>query len=285
VPQSERADYLGRALAITSVMLLVGGADGFADHFEGALDGVGLAASWSTVKPYLGDIAAKVSVSASSATFAILQTLAQRFPQDSTFVTGFTADRVDSMVDVLQEKGFSNNVIQSDIGQVAQVASSSSDEAGAGDEADILSLQQGGGIQASVEPDRTLVRYDDGSGDTVTLNGEFLQQVLPGFDPRGPEFVAIHYQEAGVTVYHYYPVKNIPVGALLTMRETRVGTPLCPAMSPSLAKQSLFLSPFSLRRNLCRASPQLLIPILRGRVGLQIFLRLRDFNSQEPRLP
>ena len=170
-------------------MLIVGGKDGFADEFQGALDGVGLGDSWPAVKPYLGDIASRVSDSASSATFSVLQTLAQRFPQDSTFVTGFTADRLDSMVDVLQKKGVSNDVIQGDIGQVAEgAAGTSSDETGAGDEADILSLQQGGGIQAPVESDRTLVRYDDGSGDTVTLSGDFLQQALPSFDPRGPEF-------------------------------------------------------------------------------------------------
>ena len=47
VPQVERAQYLGRALAITSVMLIVGGKDGFADEFQGALDGVG----WATRGP------------------------------------------------------------------------------------------------------------------------------------------------------------------------------------------------------------------------------------------
>jgi hypothetical protein len=213
VPQDERAQYLGRALAITSVMLLIGGKDGFADQFQGALDGVGLGDSWPAVKPYLGDIASKVSASASSATFTVLQTLAQRFPQDSAFVTGFTADRIDSMVDVLQKSGVSDGVIQSDIGQIAQAAATSPDETGAGDATDILSLQQGRGIEATVESDGSLVRYEDGAADTVYFDGDFLQHVLPGFDPRGPEFVAIHYQEAGLTVYQYYQIKAIPAGA------------------------------------------------------------------------
>jgi len=220
VPQADRADYLGRALAITSVMLLVGGAGGFADHFQVGLEDVGLGDAWSTVKPYLGDIGAKASAGASSATLAVLQTLAERFPQDSTFVTGFTADRVDSMVDVLEKKGISNDVIQSDIGQVAQAAGSSSDETGAGDQADALSLQQGGGIKATVEDDGSLIRYDDGSGEKATFDGLLLQDILPGFDPRGPEFVAIHCEEAGVTIYRYYDAKNIPVGGPYGAAET-----------------------------------------------------------------
>lgn len=219
VPRGERADYLGRALAITSVMLLVGGAEGFADHFEGALDGVGLADSWATVKPYLGDIAAKVSESAATAAFGILQTLAQRFPQDSAFVTGFTADRMDSMVDVLEKKGVSDGQIQSDIGQIAQVAGTSSDDEAAGEAADVDSLQQGGWLQVSVRSENKMVLYEDSSGDTVTIRGTFLQQVIPGFNPRGPDFVQIHYQEAGVTVYHYYPEK-VPAGAAYSPAST-----------------------------------------------------------------
>jgi len=219
VPQAERADYLGRAIAITSVMLLLGGADGFAAHLRIGLDNAGLGDAWSTVKPYLGDIGSKASASASSATLAVLQALAQRFPQDSAFVTGFTADRVDSMVDVLEKKGVSNDVIQGDIGQVAQAAGSSSDETGAGNEADVLSLQQGGGIRVHVEKGGDLARYD-GSGETIPLTGDLLQQVLPGFDPRGPEFVQIHYKEAGLTVYQYYQSKEVPIGGPYSPAET-----------------------------------------------------------------
>jgi hypothetical protein len=210
VPQAERAQYLGKALAITSVMLIVGGKDGFADEFGSAIDGLGLGDSWPAVKPYLGDIAAKVSDSASSATFGILQTLAQRFPQDSAFVTGFTADRMDSMVDVLGKKGVSDGQIQGDIQQIAAAAGSSTDEQATGEAADLDSLQQGGGIQLSLKTGNKLALYQDASGKTATLRGTFLQQVIPGFDPRGPDFVQVHYEEAGVTVYQYYEEKVAP---------------------------------------------------------------------------
>jgi len=79
IPQAQRADYLGRALAITSVMLLVGGKDGFADHFQTAVGTLGLGDAWPVVKGYLGDIGSKVSTGASSAMLGILQSLAGRF--------------------------------------------------------------------------------------------------------------------------------------------------------------------------------------------------------------
>jgi hypothetical protein len=73
-------------------MVILGGKDGFASEFQGGLDGVGMGDSWPAVKPYLGDIASRVSAGASSATFAVLQTLAQRFPQDSAFVLSSRPD-------------------------------------------------------------------------------------------------------------------------------------------------------------------------------------------------
>lgn len=220
VPQAQRADYLGRALAITSVMLLVGGKDAFADRFQTAVGTLGLGDAWPVVKGNLGEVGAKVSAGAASTMLGILQTLAGRFPQDSTFVTGFTAERIDSMVDVLGKNGVPNDVIQNDIGQVAQAAGSASDENAAGDEADILSLQQGHGISAVIQDDRTLARYVGANGKSVSLNGDFLKKAVPGFDPRGPEFIQINYEEAGVTVYHYYPPKNIPVGAPYSTEST-----------------------------------------------------------------
>jgi len=212
VPRDLRAQYLGRALAITSVMLLVGGKDGFSVKFGTALNDLRLAVAWSTVKPYLGDIGTKVSAGASSATFAILQTLAKRFPQNSAFVTGFTADRIDSMVDVLYEKGTPDSTIQSDISRIAQAAGTSSDDKAAGEAADLDSILQGGGMQVYVRSGNKMVLYDDGTGVTATIRGTFLQKILPGFDPRGPGFVQIHYRGAGVTAYHYYPQK-VALGA------------------------------------------------------------------------
>ena len=277
VPQTERADYLGKAIAITSVMLLLGGADGFADHFQIGLDNAGLVDAWSTVKPYLGDIGSKVSASASSATLAILQTLAQRFPQDSVFATGFTADRIDSMVDVLEKKGVSNDVIQSDIGQVAHAAGSSSDETGAGDEADALSLQQGGGIKATVEDDGSLVRYDDGSGGKATLDGLFLQDILPGFDPRGPEFLAITCEEAGVTIYRYYDIKNLPIGGPYGAGETNWYVSLPADIAPPGSTITISLSLLT-TDNFLSSIPAIAYENVDGTLWVADFSEIRSFG-------
>lgn len=226
-PPAQRADYLGKAIAVTSVMLLLGGAGGFEEHFQVGLGDVGLAGSWATVKPYLGDIGVRVSAGAASTVMGILETLAARFPQDSAFVTGFTADRIDSMVAVLEKKGVSNDAIQGDLGQIAQAAGSSSDDEVAGEVADVESLQQGGWMQVYVRSGNKMVLYEDTSGDTAAIRGTFLQEVIPGFNPRGPNFVQIHYREAGVTVYHYYGQK-VAAGAPYTPGDT-TWFPVAPA--------------------------------------------------------
>jgi hypothetical protein len=210
VPRDVRAQYLGRSLAITSVMLLLGGKDGFTDHFKTAIDGVGLSDSWPAVKPYLGDIASKASAGASSATFAVLQRIARRFPQDSMWATGLTADRIDSMVDVLHDERVSDTTIRADIEHVDQAARSTNDEQAAGEAADASSLRHGGGMLVKIKTGNKIVLYDDGNGRTANIRGTFLKQIIPGFDPRGPNFVSIQYQEAGVTVYHYYDQKVAP---------------------------------------------------------------------------
>src|SRR5438128_7644522 len=125
VPREMRAQYLGNALALTTVIILLAGKDGFAPKFQDALNRVGLADAWGTIKPYLSRIGGAVSARASMLTFAVLEKLAQRFPQDSTWATGLTADRIESMVEVLEKKGFSEQSIEQHIQDLAQVAGDS----------------------------------------------------------------------------------------------------------------------------------------------------------------
>src|SRR5438445_12568329 len=125
VPRERRAQYLGNALAVTTLMVVLAGKDGFAPKFQDALNRVGLANAWGTIKPYLSRIGSAVSARASMLTFAILEKVAQRFPQDSTCATGLTADRIDSMVEVLHDKGVTNDEIQNHITHVSQAARNS----------------------------------------------------------------------------------------------------------------------------------------------------------------
>jgi hypothetical protein len=205
VPQAVRADYLGRALAITSVMLLVGGSHGIADRFQAAVGTLGLRDAWPVVKGYLGDIGSKVSAGASSATLGILQTLAGRFPQDSAWATGLTADQVDTIVNVLQDNGVPDGLIQSDIQKVAQAAGSSPAEDGAADVADGLEYQQDGGwLRMVVKSQNTLTAYTDSAGRTQYITVSWLQTNVPGFDPTHPQFIQISYSDQNVAVYNYY---------------------------------------------------------------------------------
>ena len=83
VPQKKRAQYLGQAIAITSVMVVLSGHDQFADRLKIALDRVGLLDAWPAIKPYLAKLGTTVSAKAASLTFSVLQKIAQRFPQNS----------------------------------------------------------------------------------------------------------------------------------------------------------------------------------------------------------
>ncbi|MGA2663617.1 MAG: hypothetical protein ABSF83_01560 [Nitrososphaerales archaeon] len=205
VPSDTRAQYLGQALAITTLMLALGGAkdSGFFSKFQGAIDDEGLGDSWPTVKPYLAEITDEASGAASSATLAILQTLAGRFPQDSGWVDGLTAARVDAMVQVLGDKGLPDDVVESDIQKVAQAASTSPNEDGAAEVADDRSYVDGDWIQVSVRSQGRISLYVDGTGRTESIQASFLQANVPGFDPTKPDFVQITYQ-GGPSVYNYY---------------------------------------------------------------------------------
>ena len=204
VPRERRAQYLGNALAVTTLMVVLAGKDGFAPKFQDALNRVGLANAWGTIKPYLSRIGSAVSVRASMLTFAILEKVAQRFPQDSTWASGLTADRIESMVEVLHDKGVTNDEIQNDITHVAQAASNSPAEDGAASVADAISYQDGGGITVRVKSQNRMVLYADENGRTQTISAEFLQNHVLGFDPEKASILQVHYKEAGVTVYHYY---------------------------------------------------------------------------------
>src|SRR3989441_6156163 len=224
VPRERRAQYLGNALAVTTLMVVLAGKDGFVPKFQDALNRVGLADAWGTIKPYLSRIGSAVSVRASMLTFAILEKVAQRFPQDSTWATGLTADRIESMVEVLHDKGVTNDEIQNDITHVAQAASNSPTEDGAASVADAISYQDGGGIKVRLRSENKMVLYDDGSGRTQSITAKFLGEKVAGFDPEAPGFIIIHYRELDVNVYHYYPGPS-GTGAWIPVVPDNLGKP------------------------------------------------------------
>src|SRR6266571_4986360 len=122
VPQNRRAQYLGQAIAITSVMVVLSGHDQFADRLKIALDRVGLLDAWTAIKPYLAKLATTVSTKAASLTFSLLQKIVQRFPQNSPWYAGLTIDRIEAMSEVLKQEGFTNDQIEQRIAGLVQAS-------------------------------------------------------------------------------------------------------------------------------------------------------------------
>src|SRR5712691_11957 len=180
VPREMRAQYLGNALALTTVMIVLAGKDGFAPKFQDALNRVGLADAWGTIKPYLSRIGSAVSERASMLTFAVLEKLAQRFPQAPSCMAGFTSDRIDSMAEVLHEKGFSNEGIEQKIAGLARAAANADDPEGVASAADAVSYSDGGGIRVKIGSNRQISLYSD-AGKTAEIKVSFLEKEVPGF--------------------------------------------------------------------------------------------------------
>ncbi len=203
VTKERRAQYLGNALAITSLMIVLAGKDGFAPKFQDALSRVGLADAWDSIKPYLAKIGSAVSARASSLTFNILEKLARRFPQGPSWMAGFTTDRIESMVEVLHQKGVPNDVIEEKISGLMQAADSASSPDGVADGADIISYSDGGGLRVKIGTQNRMYLYSDVETMRV-LKASILEKEVQGFHLHQATLLQVKYWEQGVTVYHSY---------------------------------------------------------------------------------
>ena len=201
--EQERAHYLGQALAISGVTLALARAGGFSDRFKVALDKVGLADSWDTIKPYLGKIGSTVSAKAAHLTFTLLQKLAQRFPKDRTWVTGLTSDRTASMAELLSGKGFSKDAIEQRITKLIQAAGSASNEDDIAAAGDATSLRDGGGIVAKVASDRSIYLFTDGSR-TEYIQTKSLKDAVPGFVLGKGSIMELRILKSGAVMYSEY---------------------------------------------------------------------------------
>ncbi len=115
-----------------------------------------------------------------------------------------TADRIDSMVEVLHEKGFSPESIEQKIQGLAQVAKDTGSEDAVADAADVVSYKDGGLLRVKVDKEQRLLLYSDEKGTAKNIPGKYLQEVIPGFKPDEATLLKVHYIEKGVTLYHYY---------------------------------------------------------------------------------
>jgi hypothetical protein len=209
VPSSARAQDLGSALAITSVMALLGGLTGFSDQFELALADSGLGGAWDTMKPSFEDLGT-ISPDAANLAMAVLQRLAIRFPADIGSVAGFTLDRIDDMADVLHNDGISTDEIDQKIGSLIQAAGSASGPDDTAEDSDEISDLTGGEIMVQFD-DQNRMSLSTTAGTAQWITAKFLQDVIPGLVPKEGNDIAVTYilkEDDMVTVYHYYQGGN-----------------------------------------------------------------------------
>src|SRR2546422_843994 len=203
VPQNRRAQYLGQAIAITSVMVVLSGHDQFADRLKIALDSVGLLDAWPATKPYLAKLGTTISTKAASLTFSVLQKIAQRFPQNSRWYTGLTIDRIEAMSEVLKEKGFSDEAIEGEIGKLAKVADGSANPDDVPFAADVSSYNDGGGIRVKLNTENQIYLYSDTHG-TQIIKVSFLEKEVAGFVKERPGPLKVRILEKDATLYLRY---------------------------------------------------------------------------------
>jgi len=203
LPSPLRAQYLGQAMAITELTLLLSGSDGLNAKLSDALSRTGLSTSWDTIKPYLSDFGTKVSAKASFLTLSLAEELAHRFPQNSVWVTGLTSDRVDSMAEGLQEEGYPDTAIEQKIAGLVQAAGDASNPDDVAIDADVIRYQAGAGLQVHVGSQSRIYEYSDGKTEE-TIQARFLQQVVPGFQVGKAVILSVDFIEKNKTVYQGY---------------------------------------------------------------------------------
>src|SRR2546426_8632458 len=203
VPQNRRAQCLGQAIAITSVMVVLSGHDQFADRLKIALDRVGLLDAWPAIKPYLAKLGTTISAKAASLTFSVLQKIAQRFPQNSPWYAGLTIDRIEAMSEVLKEKGFTDQAIEGEISKLVNVADGSANPDDVPFAADVSSYNDGGGIRVKLNTENQIYLYSDSHG-TQIIKVSFLEKEVAGFVKERTGPLKVRILEKDATLYLRY---------------------------------------------------------------------------------
>src|SRR2546428_10168250 len=203
VSQKKRAQYLGQAIAITSVMIALSGHDQITEKLKIALDKAGLLDAWPAIKPYIAKLGTTVSTKATSLTFSILQKIVQRFPQNSPWYAGLAIDRIEAMSEVLKEKGFSDEAIEGEISKLVNVADGSANPDDVPFAADVSSYNDGGGIRVKLNSANRIFLYSDSHG-TQNIKVSFLEKEVAGFVKERPGPLKVRILEKDATLYLRY---------------------------------------------------------------------------------
>src|SRR2546427_2713992 len=178
-PEEVRAQFLGKALAITGIVIVTAGHGGFTDKFEGMLSRLNLLEAWPKIKAYLKDIGT-TSPSVAYGAAMLLEKLASRFPETFKDASGLTAERIDTMVQVLKDKGLTTNEINGKVAEVAKVAEESNDVGSSAEAADKISYDSEGAIRVKIGKNLQPYLHSEGTAvDSITAS--LLEKIVPGF--------------------------------------------------------------------------------------------------------
>src|SRR5437870_3949345 len=224
-PEEVRAQFFGRALAITGIVIVTAGHGGFTDKFEGMLSRLNLLEAWPKIKAYLKDIG-RTSPSVAYGAAMVLEKLASRFSETFKDASGLTAERIDTMVQVLKDKGLTTNEINGKVAEVAKVAEESNDVGSSAEAADKISYDSEGAIRVKIGKD--LLPYLHSEGTTVDyITASLLKKIVPGFQTgymtamkitihRGAElFESYNIYQGGKSCHPTLPEEQVKPGEVI----------------------------------------------------------------------
>src|SRR3989454_91235 len=178
-PEQVRAQFFGKALAITGMVIVTAGHGHFSDKFEGMLSRLNLLKAWPKIKAYLKDMVSASPGAAYQAT-VVLEALAKKFPTTFTDVAGFTSDRIDLMIQSLKDKGLSPDAIKEKVAELVRSANSANGEGDVAEAADEISYRETGTFLVRVDDSLGLTLHEDASTKRY-IRDTFLQKEVPGF--------------------------------------------------------------------------------------------------------
>src|SRR5713226_6220779 len=194
-PEQVRAQFFGRALAITGIVIVTAGHGGFSDKFEGVLSRLNLLEAWPKVKAYLKDIGT-TSPSVAYGAAMVLEKLASRFPESFKDASGLTAERIDTMVQVLKDKGLTPEEIKGKVDEVAKAAEESNDVGSSAEAADKISYDYEGAIRVKIGKNLLPFLHSEGTAvDSITAS--LLEKIVPGFRARSVTALKITVHRGG----------------------------------------------------------------------------------------
>src|SRR2546425_906964 len=203
-PEQVRAQFFGKALAITGIVIVTAGAGHFSDKFEGMLSRLNLLEAWPKIKAYLKDMVSASPGAAYQAT-VVLEALAKKFPTTFTDVAGFTSDRIDLMIQSLKDKGLSPDAIKEKVAELAKTADDAKDELDVAEAADEISYGNTGTVLVRVDGDRQIYLHADDASKHY-IRSKFLKTVIPGFnaDEVTALKTTVHKGNELLSSYHVY---------------------------------------------------------------------------------